>query len=107
MTKKIVRIILALIVLSGCNNKYHGSGIENGKFVGYAIIFYHKPVSGGNYEMLIAPVCSDTKKLTEDLKTNITLINILSGVSSNININDAAFAEVFKKSQKFKLLNTQ
>jgi hypothetical protein len=108
MNRQIVHNMLGLMLLLSCNNYRSCTGIVNGKFSGYALAFYHKPVSGGNYEMFIIPVCDeDSAMLSGDLQANISRINLLSGFSYTVNINEGRFIEVFKKSKKFELTNNQ
>ena len=70
------------MLLLGCNNHRSCIGIINGKFSGYALSFYHRPVSGGNFEMLIFPVCdADSIMLSQNLKANKNRIDLLKGQS--------------------------
>jgi hypothetical protein len=84
----------------GCNS------ISNGHYKGLAVIFYHKPVSGSTYEMLLFPVCGDApgsnvKGITgEDISKEF---KFQKGVSFNIASDDSLFFSVLHTSHNLSL----
>lgn len=102
---KILFLLCGLTLLLCCNRTDECNGIKNNQYNGYGIVFYHMPVSGGNYEIIIIPICGDTSDLIVTLKDNIKKVKILEGVSCSVNIRNTSFNKVFGKSQKINLIN--
>jgi hypothetical protein len=107
MSKTKFPFIFGLSLLLCCNRASDCGSVKNGQYVGYAIVFYHKPDSGNMVEISIVPVCGDTLNLKGDIESGIKELKIFEGVSYNIGIRDSSFMKVFEKSQKINLLNNQ
>jgi hypothetical protein len=103
MDKKPMIIPLYLLILLSCN-KYHTCvGIKDGKYSGYGVVFYHKPVTGSSYELIMVPTCNDSIDLIGRVKAG-KLTNML-GVSIDMNSRNPLFDEVYRNSAKFRFLN--
>lgn len=102
---KCLLVIFLVIVFLGCRSKQNASEIKEGKYKVYAIVFFHKPVSGSNYEMLIIPTSMDSLSLLETLKSDISNIKIDIGVSYSDNYYNKGFSAIIDSATKVKLLN--
>lgn len=99
--------LFTLSLLIGCNRDIECKGIKDNQYSGYAIVFYHKPVSGSMIEVTIVPSCGDTLNLKNLSERSFKDIKLLRAVSYRVGIRDSLFANVFMKSRKIVLLNNQ
>lgn len=104
MNKCLLGIFL-IIVFVGCRDKQNTSKIKGGKYKGYATVFFHKPVSGSNYEMLIIPTSMDSLSLIQALKSDISNIKTGIGVSCSDNYYNKSFSAIIDNAAKIRLLN--
>lgn len=104
MNKLLLGIYL-IILFVGCRDKQNASVIKDGKYKGYATVFFHRPVSGSNYEIFIIPTPMDSLSLLQTLKSDISNIKYDIGVSCSDNYYNKNFSAVIDGSIKIKLLN--
>lgn len=97
-------ITFCLFILVSCNKLHTCIGIDEGKYSGYGLIFYHKPVTGSSYEQIIVPTCNDSSALIEKIKNSGKLVKVI-GVSIGMNSKNTLFEGINKNSEKLRLLN--
>jgi hypothetical protein len=106
INEKVFFILALSISFAKCKSNSECEGIQNEKFIGKCVVFYHLPVSGSYVEMLIVPFCSDDNKLIEEMGDE-RKVKFMDGVSSSISLRDTVFVQVFRNATKLNLLNNQ
>ena len=104
MNKKFSFLTTWLIILSSCKTDILPS-IVNGSYKGYAIAYYHIPISGNMVEVIIIPVAGDTSSLRTSVEYSISKVRSRMGVSTILNLHSYFFQEISRKSKKITLVN--
>ena len=97
-----INIILKISILSvvlgvtftGCSPKKGTDcvGIKEGQYKGKALLFFHLPVSGSTYEILLFPICG--KDVSKDIPTWPKDFEIKPGVSLNLVSDDSLLKKI-------------
>jgi hypothetical protein len=95
-----------MLILHSCTERCKPSIIDHGKFDGYAVAFYHKPVSGSGCEIKFIPTCRN-ELTTKNSPTEVDYAGMSSseGVSVVVSLNDLRFKNIFENSKKIKVVN--
>ncbi len=104
MGKRLMIISVVLLSILSCNKNHTCIGIKDGRYGGYGLIFYHMPVSGSSYELVIVPTCSDSLDLVGEIVNGTKLKNMI-GVSVNMNSRNTFFEGIYKNSVRLRLFN--
>jgi len=108
MRKIFLCFALLVLFITGCKRKPECNGVNKNQYTGYGIIFYHLPISGSSYELIIIPMCGDTTGLglRNGIQNNLHKLKMLKGISVTIGSNkDSSFKTIFEAPQKLKLIN--
>lgn len=102
----ITNAVLSFLILQSCRAKCKPGIIAHGNFSGYAIAFYHKPISGSGCEVKFIPTCQYEIVRGDSLpKFNYNDISSSEGVSVVAGLDDSTFAELFNKSKRLSVVN--
>lgn len=76
-------------------------GIKEGRYKGKAMLFFHRPVSGSTYEILLFPICG--KNVSSDSATWPKDFEIKPGISLNLVSDDSLFKKILNNSRLWSL----
>src|SRR5450631_3777334 len=103
MNKIIFLVYFFVFTVMSCKN-LSCPGIQDGKYRGYSVAFYHKPVTGSIYELIIIPSCSDSVDLIVKFM-NGHKFKDMTGVSVGMNSRNLIFKGILDNSTELKIVN--
>lgn len=101
-----MRFLIFILLAASCqqlpDRKEDCPGFLDEKTGRDAILFFHKPISGSTYEMLLFPVCnsSDTNQ-----SKDVFFPKLGDGISFNVTSDDERYKRVFKEARNIHLNN--
>jgi hypothetical protein len=98
-------LIVAFILIVGCQNSNVCNTFVGNSFEGQGIIFYHRPVTGDLYHLYFVPVCENPKQIIEQLNRKSFDVTAGAGISFNLIGSSSPVLQLKKFSKNLSLLN--